>query len=590
VHRTRARRLCLALVGLPAAAVVLLASSAGAHAIVRDTGPGADQVVASSPERVVMRFNEPVEVAFGAIRVFDTNGQRVDRGRARHLPDDSHGVQVALEQDLPDGTYTVTWRVVSADGHPINEAFVFHVGAPGERPQGIAEQIVSGQSGAGRMEDALAGAARWATFGGLLVLGGAMGFLLFVWRPGRVAARPAAVENRFLRRWRTVLFVSWGVVLAASAAAYALQGAVAGDLPFADALSLDVLREVAWTRFGEVTLLRFGLLGATLAAAAAVSGRLQPNLGKSGGAAVAAPALPRWAVGALGVLTVALLATPGLAGHAGSTSPVVLNVGGDVLHMVAAAAWVGGLVVLLVGAFPAARAAPAGDSQAALAPVVARFSDLALVAVGVLVASGLLRSWAEVRALRALSEPYGVVLLVKLALFLPLVGLGVFNNRWLKPHIREVGERGGRALATLRRAVLGEVALAVLVVAVTALLVNLAPARVAAGVEGPFITDVRLGEHRLNVLVDPNQVGENEVHLTATQSSGAPAPVEEMWVLFRMPDQRIGPLVGEGVRLAPGHYVVQGRQLSVAGRWLLEIVARTGRFDEERARLTVLVN
>jgi hypothetical protein len=48
--------------------------------------------------------------------------------------------------------------------------------------------------------------------------------------------------------------------------------------------------------------------------------------------------------------------------------------------------------------------------------------------------------------------------------------------------------------------------------------------------------------------------------------------------------------VGEGVRLAPGHYVVQGRQLSVAGRWLLEIVARTGRFNEERTRVTVLVN
>jgi copper transport protein len=199
----------------------------------------------------------------------------------------------------------------------------------------------------------------------------------------------------------------------------------------------------------------------------------------------------------------------------------------------AAAAWVGGLVVLVVAAFPAARVAPGADRQGALVPVVARFSDVALVAVGVLVVSGLLRAWAEVRALRALSEPYGVVLLAKLALFLPLLGLGLFNNRWLKPRIQEAGERGARAVSTLRRAVLAEVLLAVVVVAVTALLVNLPPARVAAGVEGPFITDVRLGEHRLNVLVEPNRVGENEVHLTVTQRSGAPAPLEDMRVLFR---------------------------------------------------------
>jgi copper transport protein len=128
------------------------------------------------------------------------------------------------------------------------------------------------------------------------------------------------------------------------------------------------------------------------------------------------------------------------------------------------------------------------------------------------------------------------------------------------------------------------------VIAATALLVNIAPAREAAGLEGPLITDVRIGSDNLNVLVDPNQVGENEVHLTVTEPNGAATNVQAVRVLFRMPSEGIGPLVGEGVRLAPGHFVVQGRQLSVAGEWMLEIVARIGRFDEERTTVQVTVN
>jgi copper transport protein len=111
-----------------------------------------------------------------------------------------------------------------------------------------------------------------------------------------------------------------------------------------------------------------------------------------------------------------------------------------------------------------------------------------------------------------------------------------------------------------------------------------------AGIEGPFITDVRIGTNNLNVLVDPNEVGENEVHLTVTTPQGGPAPVKEVRVLFRMPAEEIGPLVGNGLELGPGHFVVQGHHLSVAGEWTLEIVARMSRFEEDRARTTVLVN
>lgn len=134
-----------------------------------------------------------------------------------------------------------------------------------------------------------------------------------------------------------------------------------------------------------------------------------------------------------------------------------------------------------------------------------------------------------------------------------------------------------------------EAGLAVVVLTLTAVLVNQPPARVAAGTAGPFAAQVALGPYRLDVLVDPAEVGENAVHPTAVTDRGAPAPVESLQILFRLPEADLGPLVAEGRRLAPGHFVVQGRQFSQPGRWVLELVAATGRFDEAGARVSVPV-
>jgi copper transport protein len=523
----RSRVLAL-LLSLPlVVGLCLVAGRADAHAIVRETRPAPDEVVAEAPTTVTMRFNEPVELAFGALRVYDTRGSRVDRGQARHAGGAS-AVQVGLDEDLADGTYTVTWHVVSADGHPIREAFVFHVGAPGERPEGIARELLAGETGASRLHGLLAGVARWALFGSLLVLGGAIAFPLLV-----------STEAGSTRR--RLFVAAWAVAAVATVVGFVVQGAVVGRLSLADALSPDVLSDVASTRYGRVAIARLALLVVLL-----VVRRMR---------VVAA------------VVAVAVLATPGLAGHAGTTPPVALNTVADVVHVVAAAVWIGGLVVLLAW-------------KQLLPAVVARFSQVAVVAVGALVASGLLRSWAEVRSFDALGERYGLVLVAKVAAFAPMVALGFVNQRVLLPRL-------GSSLRSLRRSIVAETALAVIVLALTALLVNQAPARVTSGSAGPFTTQVALGPHRLDVLVDPAEVGENAVHLTAFTERGAPAPIDSMQVLFRLPQEDLGPLVAEGRRLAPGHFVVQGRQLSQAGRWVLEIVAVTGRFDEARARVTV---
>jgi copper transport protein len=575
---------------LTAAVTVLCALPARAHAIVKTTEPGIDEVVARAPERILMEFNEPVEISFGSIRVFDSHGGRVEDGEAAYVPGTADAVQVPLLPDLADGTYTVAWRIVSADGHPIGEAYVFHVGAPGSNPRGVVDSVLAGEGRAGPLESGLAAAGRWLLFASLLLIAGAAFFLVLVW--GRSLAPPPGVQSAFVTRWRRVVTAAWIGAVVATVALFVLQGSLAADVPMGDALSGDILVEVAGTRFGILSLVRLGLLIACVAIWPALRRSLEvrPSLGAVARAVRLAP----WIVGAGGVLILALLATPGLGGHAGTTSPTALNVGVDVLHLVGAAAWVGGLVLLAVGAFPATRDLSDGDRATALAPVVARFSDLAVIAVAALVLSGLVRAWAEVRAFRALTDAtYGITLLVKVAAFLPILALGAINNRWTKPRIVRAVAEGDPArapLGALRRLVGIEVALGVVVLAITALLVNLPPARVEAGVSGPFTTEVPLGHHQLHVMVDPNRVGENRVHLELVGMAEEPVPLDGVRVLFRMPEEGIGPIVAEAEGSAMGAFVVHGHQLSVPGEWTLEIVARTGEFEEERTTVQVVVN
>jgi copper transport protein len=510
-----ARRVLLAL-AFACVSVVGFVAPAHAHAIVRETQPAADATVPEAPTAVVMRFNEPVELAFGAVRVYDTNGRRVDRGSPRHVGG-GQGVQVELAGDVPDGTYTVSWRVVSSDGHPIEEAFVFHVGAPGARPQGIADTL--GEASHRGPLGVAAGIVRWLTFAALLVLGGAVAFDL--------AVASVARSRLFL--------VACATAMATTASSFVLHGAVAGGTTLGDALSLDVLGDVAGTRFGRVSLVRLALLMVLV---------VMPRLGVGR------------VVGAVFVL--AVLATPGLASHAGTTSPVVANVAADTLHTAAAAAWLGGLVMLV-------RTRPLGDET------VSRFSRLATVSVAVLVVTGAFRSVVEVGGPSNLDEPYGTLLIAKVATFVPMLALGWLNRA-----------RFRRRLGSLRRAATAEIALGAVVLAVTAALVNAAPARVAAAAGGRFEAHVAIGADLVHVVVEPGRVGDNVVELTF----GKPG-VEEVRVLFRMAARDIGPLVAEAHRLGPGRFAVHGRHLSVGGRWELEVVARTGRFEEARARLRV---
>ena len=191
------------------------------------------------------------------------------------------------------------------------------------------------------------------------------------------------------------------------------------------------------------------------------------------------------------------------------------------------------------------------------------------------------------RAWRGLWETtYGLLLLGKIALVLPLLALGAYNNRYAVPRLRD-----GNASAPERRRFLRnagfELALMATIVAVTAVLVTEPPARAEVVPRGPYATTAQLGDLELNLVVDPALAGPNQIHLYLTTPSGQPTDVDEATVAATLASRGIGPLRLQAHRAGPGHFVVHGAQLALAGDWQLRVDTRRGEFDAASATVSV---
>jgi copper transport protein len=196
-----------------------------------------------------------------------------------------------------------------------------------------------------------------------------------------------------------------------------------------------------------------------------------------------------------------------------------------------------------------------------------------MVSVAVLVAAGAINGYLQVRA-GLWDTQYGVLLLVKLGLVIPLLAFGAYNNRFAVPRLRAQIASAIERRRFLRFAS-AELVTMVAVVAVTAGLVNAPPARTEVAMHGPYEQEVRLGPLMSHVTVMPAMPGANEIHLEFDEE----AP-DEVRVSASLPDKGIGPLRYTAVAgMEPGALVVQDARLSLAGDWRLRIQARRGEFD-----------
>ncbi len=563
----RAARLMLATL----AAVLAAAAPAHAHALLEGTSPERGAVSERAPGQVVLRFSEPVEIAFGAVKVFGADGEQVQQGEPFHPPGRDDEVAIRLRDGVADGGYTVTFRVVSADSHPVSGGFVFSVGDEAAAPSASVADLLGDQK-AGPVTSVAFGAARAVEYAAIALALGVLTVLLLVWSPALRSAAGAgegwsAAATAFAARCRTLLLVSAGAGALAALAALGLQAATAEGTSLWSALG--GMRDVLDTRFGLVWGL--GIV------AWALAGLL---------AAVRPQALP-----ALAVPVLALALLPGLGGHAGVQHPVAVLLPANALHVLAAGAWIGGLAVLVAALPAAARRLEPPERTQALSATLGRFSGLALVAVALLLAGGIAQSLLELGAVNDLwEEPFGRAIAIKAALVIVLLGLGALNRRRTLPRLAAAARDGrspGGAGVLLRRTLRAEVALGVAALAVTGALAGYPPATAVSA--GPFSESADLGPARAELTVEPASAGANEIHVYLFDRSDGrqyDAP-KELRFEAALPEKDIAPIRLEATKAGPGHYVVGAAALAPAGDWRLELVARISDFDELRTTYSV---
>lgn len=395
--------LLAALFSLVSGLLLAGAGPAAAHAALTGSDPQDGAVVATAPKEVTLTFSEAIAVGDGSIRVLDPSSKRADTGvEPKDLSDGStvrYGVE--LLPGLPDGTYTVAWQAISADSHPISGAFTFSIGAPSETTVALPSEEVGGGA-----VGTVYGIARYIAYAGFILLVGGATFVLGCW-PRGATARP--MQRLVVRGWITLTAATLAMLL--------LRNPYTGSGKFADAFDLDGLQAVLDTKPGAALVSRLLLLGAAALFIAVLFG----TYARREDAVEKRDLTFGLAVGG-GVVAAGIAATWAMSEHASTGIQAGIAMPVDVLHLLAVAAWLGGLVSLLVALYRT----PDIGSEA-----VRRFSRVAFGSVLVLAATGIYQSWRQVGSWSALTGTrYGQLLIVKVALIVLLLAVAWFSRRW----------------------------------------------------------------------------------------------------------------------------------------------------------------
>src|SRR5271154_1881228 len=593
------RRIHLLVLALACAISLASPPAALAHAQLLLTSPAAGSTVAHEPPEVIFEFNQNVGGTLGAGRVYNAQGQEVDNLDVSHPHGDEHSMGVGLERGLPDGTYTATYRVISADTHVVYGGLVFNLGHAGAAPKFSVAGLID-KNKSGKATEIAFGVVRGADYLSIALLLGGLAFVFLAWLPALAGvAHPEpeweAASRQFARRMRFLLLAAIVLGVSASVLGIALQGASAAGVSLWTSLKGSIFQSTLESRFGTVWglraidwLLLAGLLSASVLLGGGAAGPARPDrAGRKEDPnpyAVTRAAGPRWLLALIGVCAAYLAATPAFGGHASVQSPTAIFFPSDVLHVLSASVWVGGIACLLL-ALPAATAelAPAQRSRLLLATLT-RFSTIALAAVIVIAVTGVVQAYIDVRSFHGLLHTtYGALIIVKVALLSCLIGLGWINRGRVLPAFKRItatAQSPGATGVLARRTMRGELALMLVVFGVTAALISYAPPIDAA--EGPFSAETTLGPAELEMTVEPATVGLNTVHIYLIDArSGAQfTDTKEFTATAKLPAKGIGPLPLTADPAGPGHYILSSAELTPAGTWEIVLTDRVSEFEE----------
>ena len=529
--------------------------------------------VSTAPATVSLTFTETVGVSGESIRVLNSRQHRVDVGAPHHpAGQPSTVVVVDLAAGLPQGSYVVIWRVVSSDSHPVEGTFSFGIGVPAGTPPTTA--------GSAPLVDVLGVLLRGIAYAGAALLVGGTAFMVLLWPHGLALPRP-----------RRLVTTGWLASAVAAIGLFLVQGPYAAGTGLATVLDLQLAGDTVGTRFGLLLLLRLMALAFAAPVLRELVTATEPEVRRA-----------RRYLAGIGVL---FLLTFSLAEHAGQGDLVPVWAGLDAAHLAAACVWVGGLAVL-------AYAMLGRSSTADLVAVLPRWSRLAMVTVATLAVTGATQAYRQIGSIAALvNTTYGLLVLAKVAGLCCLLVLANLGRRWVNRNtvglaepVRETVHSGsgagtsaspGTSAATtvvdtaaptdpaeptvrqLRRSVIAEVAIAAVVLGLTAVLVNTVPADVEFA--PPYsATVVGRGNNGEDITVQfdvaRTKVGATTMRIR-TSSKGQPVPFTEVRGSLVELTKGVGPVMFAFTATSAGDGTVDAVVVPSPGSWTLTAQVRT---------------
>ncbi|MCX5082769.1 MULTISPECIES: copper resistance CopC/CopD family protein [unclassified Streptomyces] len=644
----RFRHLLLLLLAVTGA---LLAGAApvSAHAALTGSDPKQGAVVEQAPTRVSLTFSEEVALSDGSVRVLDPAGKRVDTGKTTDLGGTTYGIP--LHSGLPDGTFTVAYQVVSADSHPVSGAFTFSIGAPSKTTAALPDQTAGGGVVGG-----LYGIARYLSYAGFILTVGGAAFVLACW-PRGAGVRP--VQRVVVGGWITLTGATLAMLLmrgsyTGSGAVgdifdLTLLGQVLQTKSGAALVSRLLLLAAAAlfiaVLFGayekrtdpkEKKDLTFGLAigGAVVAAGLAATWAMAEHASTGIQAGLAMPvdvlhllSVAAW-LGGLTTLLVALYRAPSIEATAvrrfsrvafcavstlaatglyqswrqvGSWSALTGTRYGQLLLLKI------GLVAVMVGVAWISRkwTGRLSEELAPEATTTTVIEELTRSEEAVTVPTGGASkgsssgdaggdpgsgSGADTGSASASDTGSGSGADDKRSAQLARQRAALATARDKRVRDADPGRSG------LRRSVLTEAGVAVVLLVVTTVLTSTEPGRTEEEAKAvtaaasqrsgplslklPFDTGGQDGRGTLLLDMDPGRTGSNDMHVYVERPNGKAFDVPEVKVSFTLAAKKIGPLPVVPDHIATGHWSASGVQIPVAGDWKIAVTVRTSDIDQ----------
>ncbi|EMX4398374.1 copper resistance protein CopC [Listeria innocua] len=505
-----------------------------AHAYLENSNPADQSHIKTAPEKVTLVFNEEIEADFPLIEVKDSSGKRVETGKTAVSKKNDHMVEASLPAELKADVYSVSWRVVSADGHAVSGVISFKLGDTKATFQNTEVPSNAFDLQISSVQKAILYIG-FSLFIGMLVFG-----LGLYPRKEQLTAKITTRLKKII--WFALAFLGTALLMQLF-----VQTSITTGVSISESFQPDKLAAFLTTKTGYIWLSE---LISWLVLVIFTVIMVRKNKQWSWFALLTESAL-------IGYLIFAKAQN----GHAAASADKIVSITADMLHMIAASVWVGGILVLL---FVLPKTGKARE-------VWSRFAIVAIIAVASILVSGLLMAVMNIGQMANLfTTNYGKILLFKIGLFLLMALLGLGHYIYLKLKNKKLPFK-----TILIELIIGTI---ILIVASVLTNVQTPPPPAPKAFDETIAAE---GENaKINLRVEPATVGQNQFIITFTSADGATKTDFEQVTITTKSTKTDEKATFQAKLANENQYFAEGLYINQTGKWEITVHGLTKDFTD----------